>query len=128
MEIIREREEERRKVIKEARAWAKSLQLKSTVILIGSYARGDFNLWSDVDILLIAHFEGNVLQRLKNINHPPGYEILPLTPNEFYRLMKRRDPLALDALTYGVVLRDNLGITKMLRKISKPTKQENVEI
>ncbi len=122
MEIIREREEERRKVIREAKAWAKSLQFKSTVILIGSYARGDFNLWSDVDIILIAHFRGNVLQRLKNINHPAGYEILPLTPDEFYRLVERKDPLALDALTYGVVLRDDLGIVKMLKKINKHAK------
>jgi len=56
MEIIREREKTRRKVISEAKAWAKTLQFKSTVILVGSYARGDFNLWSDVDILLIANF------------------------------------------------------------------------
>ena len=116
MEIIREREKTRRKVISEAKAWAKTLKFKSTVILVGSYARGDFNLWSDVDILLIANFRGNILQRLKNINYPPGYEVLPLTPEEFFRLVNKKDPLALDALSYGIILRYDLGIVRILKR------------
>lgn len=39
-------------------------QFKVSAILIGSYARGDFNKWSDVDVLLIAEFAGNPLERL----------------------------------------------------------------
>ena len=28
---------------------------------------GDFNLWSDIDILIIGDFSGNILNRIKNI-------------------------------------------------------------
>lgn len=65
MDILEERRRLREDVIRIARDWACSLKFKATAILIGSYARGDFNLWSDIDILLIAEFTGNPLDRLK---------------------------------------------------------------
>ena len=33
---------------------------KVTLILFGSYARGDFNLWSDVDIIIISDYFKNI--------------------------------------------------------------------
>ncbi|MBS7648760.1 nucleotidyltransferase domain-containing protein, partial [Candidatus Bathyarchaeota archaeon] len=54
MEIIEERRRLREKRIEEAREWASRIRLRVTAILIGSFARGDFNLWSDVDILVIS--------------------------------------------------------------------------
>lgn len=57
MEYIKKRLEKRKRVIEEVRMWAEALEFKSTVILIGSYARGDFNEWSDIDILLIKEYE-----------------------------------------------------------------------
>ncbi len=53
MEAVRKRVEHRKRVVGEAKKWAENLPHKATAIFIGSYARGDFNLWSDVDILLI---------------------------------------------------------------------------
>ena len=52
MEVLEERRRIREKVTREAESWARSLPFKASVILIGSYARGDFNVWSDVDIVL----------------------------------------------------------------------------
>ena len=114
MEILKERRALREKVIEEARRWASNLPFKSSVILIGSYARGDFNLWSDVDIVLIAELQGNPLERLKAIDYPPGYEVIPLTPKEFLTLLSKRSPIAMEAISNGIILRDDYNIKRLL--------------
>ena len=56
MEILKQRRRLREKVIEEAGRWARSLPIKATVVLIGSYARGDFNLWIDIDVIVTSEF------------------------------------------------------------------------
>ena len=107
MEILKERRELRERVLREAREWASSLSYKATVVLVGSYARGDFNLWSDVDLILVSDFKGNPIERLRTIRSPPGYEVIPLTPEEFMEQADRRNPLVLEAICEGIVLRDD---------------------
>ena len=113
-EIIRSRRERRRRVIEEARGWASKLQHPCTAILVGSYARGDYNLWSDVDIVLVSpRFRSvRILDRLRDIDTPPGYEVIAWTPEEFEKAAAKKNPLAIEALTRGIVLRDDLGIAK----------------
>ncbi len=41
---------------------------------------------------------------------PPRFQVIPLTLEEFRRLLKKRDILALEAIELGIVLRDYLGI------------------
>jgi Nucleotidyltransferase domain. len=58
-EVIRERAVERERVIRGLRIYADRLRIRLgglTMILYGSYARGDFNLWSDVDVLIISEY------------------------------------------------------------------------
>ena len=110
MEIVEKRIEERNKIIQEAKAYSKTLPLKCSVLLIGSYARGDFNLWSDIDLLIIGDFKGNPLERLKNIDFPPGYETIMLTPEEINKMKSKNDKFITDALKDGVVLRDDFSI------------------
>ncbi|MEM3815814.1 MAG: nucleotidyltransferase domain-containing protein [Candidatus Bathyarchaeia archaeon] len=118
MEIIKERRRLRERRIEEAREWASKIPLRVTAILIGSYARGDFNLWSDIDILLISEdFVGNPLDRLRSIDAPPGYQIIALTPKEFKTLIERREMMVIEAMEYGIVLRDDLKIL--------PSKEKN---
>ncbi|ABL79081.1 DNA polymerase, beta domain protein region [Thermofilum pendens Hrk 5] len=101
----------REEVVKEALEWASRLRGSVTAVLVGSYARGDFNEWSDVDVVLVSgEFKGGPLERLKAIEVPPGYEVIPLTPEEFERLLERGDQLALEAVERGVKLRDDLGL------------------
>lgn len=115
MEVIRERERRRRKMIEDAREWALSLDFKVSVILIGSYARGDFNLWSDVDILLISDtFKGSPLKRLENIDLPPGFQVIPLNTNELKKLYDKNDILVREALECGIILRDDLQLAHKL--------------
>ncbi|HDI46431.1 MAG TPA: nucleotidyltransferase domain-containing protein [Candidatus Methanomethylia archaeon] len=116
MEIIERRRRLRQRVLEEVSKWARGLPFKASVILIGSYARGDFNLWSDIDILVISpSFKGSPIERLKVLDILPGSEVVPLTPEEFERLIKRGDPLAVEALDQGVVLRDDLKLSAKKR-------------
>ena len=80
----------------------------------GQLCAGDYNLWSDVDIVLIApRFRGiRILDRLRHIDTPPGYEVIAWTPEEFEKAVAKKNPLAIEALTRGIVLRDDLGIAK----------------
>lgn len=110
MEVLRERRRIREEIIDKAREWARGLSLKATVMLVGSYARGDFNLWSDVDVIVIAEFDDRPIERLKNVDYPPGFELIPLTPKEFIRLVGKKNPLAVEALNTGIVLRDDLDV------------------
>jgi predicted nucleotidyltransferase len=111
MEVIKERMKQREKVIEAVRRWVKGMQFTVTAVIIGSYARGDFNVWSDVDVLLISdYFLGNPIERLKHIDPPPGVEVIPLRIDEFRRLREKGDPIAVEADTIGIIVRDDLRI------------------
>jgi predicted nucleotidyltransferase len=116
LEFIEARVKAREAVIAKVGKWVGMLGFHVTAVLIGSYARGDFNLWSDVDVLLVSDvFPERPLDRLKMVDPPEGVEIIPLTLKDFYRLLKRRNPLVVDAQKYGVILRDDLGLFRDLR-------------
>ncbi|MBS7288260.1 MAG: nucleotidyltransferase domain-containing protein [Candidatus Freyarchaeota archaeon] len=64
--------------------------LKCTVVLVGSYARGDFNLWSDIGILLTSsELKGNPLDRLKKVDAPAGFQVIPSPKNTKNKLKKQ---------------------------------------
>lgn len=66
---------------------------KVTVLLYGSYARGDFNLWSDIDIIVNSeHFDKiRPLDRIDIVLDilPPNTEAICLTPEEVENLFKK---------------------------------------
>lgn len=110
MEIIEKRRKQREEMIERVTEFARQLNNKCTVLLIGSYARGDFNLWSDVDLLIIGNFTGNPLQRLKNIDLPAGFEAILLTPEEFNIRKGKNEGFIKEALQHGIVVRDDFGL------------------
>ncbi len=83
---------------------------KFTGILYGSMARGDNNLWSDIDFLVISDkLPENPLKKLKflySLTDTP-IEVKGYTRNEFLRMIEKRNPLALDALVEGKVIVDD---------------------
>ncbi len=114
MEVIKARKSVMNRVVSEAKRWATSLPIKCTAYLIGSYARGDFNLWSDVDILLVSDdLVGSPVERLKKIEAPHNYEVIPLTSSEFKKMLRREDSLAKEALKRGILLRDDLNLSAL---------------
>ncbi len=82
-----------------------------TIVLYGSIARGDYNIGSDADILIISDDlpthplkRSELLFSLNNTNapiEPKGY-----TNREFSKLIKKLNPTALDSLYEGIVLVD----------------------
>ena len=113
--IISERLRERERALSEAMEFAKCVKGKLgrvTVILYGSYARGDFNEWSDIDVLIIAEqLPENPIERLSLIEdcmaRVAGVEPLLLTLN-MIRKMRGKNLAIREALEKGVVLLDDL--------------------
>jgi hypothetical protein len=114
--------EERRLMRKAAaEAAAEAVKLVEMIVgpvsaaLIGSYARGDFNQWSDVDLLVVSPgFAPNPLDRFDQVAEVlkkfPSLEIIPLTLREFERQKRLKTPLAEETMRTGVVIKDELGI------------------
>ncbi len=64
------------------------------IILFGSFARGDINEGSDIDILVIADFKQNFLDRIKLLLDLNSFE-LPVEPigyivNEFKQMREKK--------------------------------------
>ena len=92
--------------------------LPGTVLLVGSYARGDFSEDSDVDLLVVAEFREPPHRRLLDADVPPGVEVIALTPREALRAVERCYPIAAD-VALGVVLKDGLGVARMLAELAR---------
>ncbi len=118
MGVIEERIRKRKQVIREVDLWARKLRFKCTVVIIGSYARGDFNEWSDIDIVLISdNFKENPVQRLKKIDFPANFEVIPLNLRDLDVLFSKRDVIAEEICKYGVFVRDDYRLkNKLCRK------------
>lgn len=111
MEVIKRRRKWRKICIEKSRRWVSNLPFKLTAVLVGSYARGDFNLWSDIDVLLISRdFKGNPVERLKQLDIPSGFQVIPLSEKEFKTLLEKKEPLILEAAEKGIVLKDDLKL------------------
>ncbi|WP_238377881.1 nucleotidyltransferase domain-containing protein, partial [Caldivirga sp. MU80] len=113
-EVIKARLAERERVVDEVRAYALRLRerlSRLTAILYGSYARGDFNLWSDVDVVMISeHFRGRdfVTRCVKLNDAPPRLEPICWTPEEAAKALRK--PWWREALRHRVVIVDDYGV------------------
>jgi len=78
------------------------------VILFGSHARGTATLDSDVDLLVVLHFEGSPLRKsleiMNRIDVRFPLDLLARSPEDVHRRYTEGDPLIRDALDNGKVL------------------------
>ncbi|MEM3565710.1 MAG: nucleotidyltransferase domain-containing protein [Candidatus Bathyarchaeia archaeon] len=78
------------------------------VVLFGSFATGDINEGSDVDILVVADFKEGFLERIGTLMelNTFGIPIEPLgyTPEEFEDMKRRKTPFILEVLEKGKIL------------------------
>jgi len=77
------------------------------VILFGSFARGDINEGSDVDICVVADFKERFLDRIKTLlklNEGLPLEPIGYTPEEFKRMEDEKNPFILEVKREGKVL------------------------
>jgi predicted nucleotidyltransferase len=104
---------QREEYIATARSYAVDLQNELgplTAVLIGSVARGDFNLGSDLDVLIISdNLPAEPLKRshllysmIKPLVEPKGY-----TRSEFKTLLTKKNPSAVAVTNEGVILLDD---------------------
>ncbi len=116
MEVAERRLRMREEAIARARRYVEEAASRLgplTAILVGSYARGDFNRWSDVDVLIVSpRLPENPLRRLDLLQDPrhPEIEPIPITPREYRRQLSLGTPLIREAMEKGVVLRDDLRL------------------
>jgi len=78
------------------------------VILFGSFATGDINEGSDVDILVVADFEKKFIDRVKKLMDINTFRIpiepIGYTPKEFDEMGKRRNPFIMKVMEKGKVM------------------------
>lgn len=127
--ILEHRNEERKKAIQLSIEYVKKLEAEIdhfTCVLYGSYARGDFNVGSDIDILIISdHLPSDMLKRMEFLYkyvrggiEPKGY-----TKSEFLNMLSLKNPLAIDALENGEVISDD-GFWGKMREEYKVLRKE----
>jgi uncharacterized protein len=76
-------------------------------VVAGSIARGDFNLWSDIDVVVVSDAlpaPGPARSHVLAHEAAPGLELHGYTSAEFTRAVERGDRLALEAADRGVLL------------------------
>ena len=78
------------------------------IILFGSFAKNDFNEGSDIDILVVANFKENFLDRIGTLLKLNKFNI-PIEPvgytvEEFKEMKKRKNSFILEVLKTGKFL------------------------
>lgn len=107
--VLTRRRREREQYLSRAREFADRIDASvdvRAVCVFGSVARGDFNLWSDVDVLVIAaQLPDHPVARLEALGTAePRVQPVVWTPAEWHRHLDRRDPIAVECATRGVWL------------------------
>lgn len=113
--VIRKRLERAKWAIDKAREFAECAREvfkgRVSVILFGSYARGDFNEWSDIDVLVVV--DGDLPRKPTDriemvipciVKTEAPIEPIILTRDEFEKLKQKRNPVVVDALSNGIPL------------------------
>jgi len=86
--------EDREKIYEQLKEFAHLLKIKhkvKKVYLYGSFARGDFNEGSDIDLIIVGEFENKMPQRINKIFNLTSLPIEPLvyTEAEFEQMKER---------------------------------------
>jgi uncharacterized protein len=108
--VLERRRAQRQELLDLARNFVAEVERRLPVqaaVVFGSVARGDFNLWSDVDLLVIADgIRGNPLERMEALGpRPPKVQLVAWSPEEWRAQSARANPIAREARERGVWLR-----------------------
>ena len=120
-DALAERAAERERLLDLARVYVERLSARIdvvTAVVAGSVARGDFNVWSDVDVVVVAtELPVRAPDRGLLLAHDAPGRVQPVgfTPEEFAQALERRNPLVVEAVTSGVVLAGDGSVQKLRR-------------
>jgi uncharacterized protein len=112
--VLERRRRERQERLALARRYADALAERlpvTAVVVFGSVARGDFNAWSDIDVLVIADtLPAGGRERLELLHDRafPGVQPVGWTPAELADRARHRDPIAVEATAAGVTVHGTL--------------------
>ncbi len=107
---VQERRAERESLIESARRHVQHLERRLALqraVVVGSVARGDFNVWSDVDVVVVADgLPDRAVDRLELLweGRPPRVEVIGFTPAELEDARRRRNPMVVEMDSIGVPL------------------------
>lgn len=107
---LERRRAERDRLVATARAYVERVAGRIPVLaagVAGSVARGDFNVWSDLDVVIVSDElpePGPSRAEVLGEGAPPGVEPHGYTTSEFARAIDRGDRLAQEAVECGVLL------------------------
>lgn len=112
--VLARRRAEREALIARAASFARNLDPLlgvHAVVVFGSVARGDFNRWSDIDVLVVAeHLPPGPRQRWEAFGAAPaGVQPVAWTAEEWHTELARRNPIAVEAVEAGVWLVGSRG-------------------
>lgn len=108
--VVERRLAEQAALVQTARQWAERLAKRMDLlaaVVFGSVARGDFNKWSDLDVLVVARgLPSDARARLEVLmqDAPPGLQAIGWTPAELVARRLRNDPIARECEAAGVVV------------------------
>jgi hypothetical protein len=108
--LLERRRSEQSERIQTAKEWAGRLAGRLDVVaavVFGSVARGDFNKWSDLDVLVVVReLPASGRERLEVLmgDAPPGLQPVGWTPAELAARRRRRDPIARERDAVGVIV------------------------
>ncbi len=108
--VVERRRAEQRARIEAVAAWTRHFAAErevTAVVVFGSTVRGDFNKWSDTDVLVVAEElpEGwRSRMELLAADIPPGIQPVGWTPAELAERRRRGDPIARECDSVGVVV------------------------
>lgn len=109
-----ERLKEQRHLVGIAQGYVDALASEVNVlaaVVAGSVARGDFNVWSDIDVVLIVdELPGRIPDRqlLLMRSAPARVQPVAYTPAEFERAVKKGNRLLSEARRSGIPLKGEL--------------------
>lgn len=109
-DVLAERRRERERLIDVAREHVERLSARVEVeaaVVVGSVARGDFNVWSDVDVIVVAEaLPARTPDRLALLlrDAPPRVQPIGFSQAEPEEAKRRSNRLVLEAIEHGVVL------------------------
>jgi hypothetical protein len=108
--VVERRRREQAARVTRAEAWSRDLALRvpgvRAVVVFGSVARGDFNKWSDIDVLVVADaLPDRLTARAELLSPvPPGVQPIAWTCAELALARAQANPIACEADGQGIVV------------------------
>ena len=125
LKALEKRRRQREEFVDMAHTYADKLRGrlgKLTAIVYSSVSRGDFNLGSDIDVLIISEgLPHHFLERMEVLYscHESPLEPKGYTHTEFQALLAKRNSAFAEILKDGIVVVDDLGLahTNQLKEV-----------